>query len=55
MKKSGFTMAELLITLTIIGVTAALVIPAVMKMSPDKYKVRVLNIYNDLYGQQPYH
>ena len=50
MKKSGFTMAELLITLTIIGVTAALVIPAVMKMSPDKYKVRVLNIYNDLYA-----
>lgn len=50
MKKSGFTMAELIISLTIIGVAAALVLPQITNMAPDKYKVRVLNIYNDLYA-----
>ncbi len=50
MKKSGFTMAELIISLTIIGVAAALVLPQITNMAPDKYKVRVLNAYNDLYA-----
>lgn len=50
MKKTGFTLSELVITLAIIGVAAALVLPQVMNMAPDKYKVRVLNIYNDLYA-----
>lgn len=50
MKKSGFTMAELIISLTIIGVSAALVLPQIMNMAPDKYKMRVLNAYNDLYA-----
>lgn len=48
MKKTGFTLAELVITLTIIGISAALVLPQIMNLAPDKYKVRVLNIYSDL-------
>ena len=45
MKKSGFTLAELIVTLSIIGVAAALSIPAVSGLMPDKNKAKVLRYY----------
>ena len=36
MKKRGFTLAEILVTLAVIGVLAALVTPALMQSSRDK-------------------
>lgn len=49
MKKFGFTMAELIITMSIIGVSAALIAPALTNIVPDKNKVKVLR-YNSLLG-----
>ena len=43
MKKQGFTLAELLITLGIIGVAAALLVPNLGKVLPDRNKITVLN------------
>lgn len=48
MKKHGFTLAELLITLGIIGVAAALVVPAVTHMMPDQDKTLLMKKYNNL-------
>ena len=45
MKKSGFTLAELIVALSIIGVAAALSIPAVSGLMPDKNKAKVLRYY----------
>lgn len=45
MKKSGFTLAELVITLSIVGIAAALVAPALSNLVPDKNKVRVLKYH----------
>ena len=45
MKKFGFTLAELLITLTIVGISVALVAPAVSNIMPDANKAKVLK-YN---------
>lgn len=45
MKKSGFTLAELIITLTIIGVASALIVPALSDLIPDKNKAKVLRYY----------
>lgn len=42
MKKSGFTMAELVITLSIIGIAAALIAPALSKLVPDKDKANII-------------
>lgn len=50
MKKKGFTLSELIITLAIIAIAAALTLPALMNMIPDKHKVRIINTYNDLYA-----
>lgn len=59
MKKSGFTLAELVITLSIVGIAAALVAPALSNLVPDKNKVRVLkyhamigNTIDELYNTQ---
>lgn len=65
MKKSGFTLAELIITLSIIGIAAALSVQALTKLVPDKNKITVLrynaligNAVNDIYNDeriyQPY-
>ena len=43
MRKQGFTLAELIITLGIIGVGAALIAPALGNLMPDKNKLTVLN------------
>lgn len=48
MRKSGFTLAELIIALGIIGVASALIAPAITNLMPDKDKVIVLNCYNSL-------
>lgn len=46
MKKHGFSMAELLVALTIIAVGAAILIPSYLALRPDKYKFKVLSYYN---------
>lgn len=45
MKKVGFTLAELLITLSIIGVSIAMITPAVSNLMPDINKAKVIK-YN---------
>ena len=48
MKKNGFTLAEVLITLGIIGVIAALVGPTISKVKPDENKIMYLKTYDAL-------
>ena len=43
MKKIGFTLAELIVTLSIIGVSAALITPALSDLLPDRNKIKVLS------------
>lgn len=45
MKKRGFTLAELLVSLSIVAIASALMIPAFTNMMPDKYKLRVLRYH----------
>ena len=45
MKKHGFTLAEVLITLGIIGVVAALVLPAINNLRPNEIKSKYLKTY----------
>ena len=42
MKKRAFTLSELLIALSIIGITSALIAPVVTKIVPDSDKIRIL-------------
>lgn len=48
MKKFGFTLAELLITLGIIGVVSALTAPIMTNIMPDKNKAMFLKNYKEL-------
>lgn len=48
MKKTGFTLAELLITLGIIGVIVAILVPAVNNAKPDENKTMYLKTYDTL-------
>ena len=50
MTKRGFTLAEVLITLGIIGVIAALTVPAMNKARPDANKVAYLKAYDTIVG-----
>lgn len=43
--KKGFTLAELLITLGIVGVIAAVTVPTVAKLKPDNAKAKFLKSY----------
>ena len=47
-KKNGFTLAEAMITIAIIGVVSALVLPAVNKLRPDEKKMMYLQAYDTL-------
>ena len=48
MKKIGFTLAEVLVALTIIGVLAAITAPMLDGIIPDKNKVKVLKAYKTI-------
>lgn len=47
-KKFGYTLAEVLIALTIIGILAAVSLPLVNKYSPDTAKVKYLKTYDTI-------
>ena len=46
MKKSGFTLSELLISMAIIGTVSVLIAPFVSNIVPDKNKTRVLKYHS---------
>lgn len=46
MKKFGFTLSELVVTLSIIGVVTVLLIPSIVKMLPDDNKLKVINAHS---------
>ena len=48
MKLRGFTLAELLIVLGITGVVAAVILPAINGLMPDKTKINYLKVYDEL-------
>lgn len=48
MRKNGFSLSEVIIALSIIGIAAAIAMPAISKARPDKYKMRVLNCYKTI-------
>ena len=48
MKKRGFTLQELLITIAIIGIVAAICAPAIVGIIPDRNKATYVKVYNIL-------
>lgn len=48
MFKKGFTLQELLITLGIIGIIAAVTVPSLSKMAPDKTKSMYMKAFNTM-------
>lgn len=48
MKKTGFTLSELIISLSVIGIASALMIPAISKLVPDRNKIKVINIHSKI-------
>lgn len=48
MKKQAYTLAEVLVTFGIIGVIAAILLPAINNMMPDENKVMYLKTYDTL-------
>ena len=48
MKKFGFTLSEILITVGIVGVVAALTAPAVSNIMPDRNKMMFMKNYKEL-------
>ena len=48
MKKLAFTLMELLMSLAVIGITAALVAPALSNIMPDKTKMQVIKAHKVL-------
>ena len=48
MKKTGFTLSELIISLSIIGIASALMMPAISKLVPDRNKSKVISIHSKL-------
>ena len=48
MKKHGFTLAEVLISLGIVAVVAALTAPSLINLMPDKNKAKVVKLYSTL-------
>lgn len=50
MVKKGFTLAEVMVTLGILGVLAAILIPAIVKTTPDNNKIMFKKAYYTLEG-----
>ena len=48
MKKSGYTLAEILIALTIAGIVAGLVLPMAGKIRPNANKMAFLHTYDSI-------
>ena len=48
MKKNGFTLAEVLVTLSIVGIASALLTPIIGNSIPDKNKTTILNLYQTI-------
>ena len=48
MKKQAYTLAEVLITLSIIGILAAVLVPLANKFKPDKNKAMFLKTYDTI-------
>ncbi|MBQ7764859.1 prepilin-type N-terminal cleavage/methylation domain-containing protein [bacterium] len=48
MKKNGYTLAEALISLAVIGVVAALILPMANKLQPDTTKIMFLKTYDSI-------
>lgn len=48
MKKKGFTLSEVLVTLGIVGVIAALTVPSLMNLRPDDIKMNFIKAYGTL-------
>ena len=53
MQKRGFTLAEILISVGIVGVIAAIMLPMVNKFKPDENKIKYLQTYNSLMEVMP--
>ena len=51
MIKKGFTLQELLITMAIVGIVAAIAAPSLVGMIPDKKKALYMKVYNVLTNQ----
>ena len=51
MNKKGYTLAEALITLGIIGIIAALIVPAANKARPNQNKIKFLQTYDTIETQ----
>ncbi len=48
MKKNGFTLSELIISLSVIGIASALMMPAITKLMPDRYKTKTINVHSKI-------
>ena len=62
MKKKGFTLSEVLVTLGIVGVIAALTVPSLMNLRPDDVKMKFIKAYgtltsivSDVFGDTSYY
>ena len=53
MIKRGFTLAEILISVGIVGVIAALMLPMVNKYKPYENKIKFLKAYSAMYEMMP--
>lgn len=49
MKRKGFTLAEVLIALLVVGIVAALVTPTISKIMPNREKILVIKAYKTLH------
>lgn len=48
MKKNGFTISELIIALSVIGIASAIIAPTLNKIMPDQNKAKILNFHSNL-------
>lgn len=48
MKKTGFTLAEALVAMAIVGIVAAIVAPMINRFKPDENKILFLKVYDSI-------